>query len=158
MNTNTIDVDINDTQGHLRVDRAWLLALVRRTLAAQATERASVSIALVGDATIAEVNERHLGHEGPTDVITFPLSGPDEEVLAGELVVSVETAARMAAEAGVEGRAELALYVVHGLLHLCGHDDRTEAGAAEMRRLEAEALAREGFSHTFAAAAPGVRP
>jgi probable rRNA maturation factor len=154
---NTLDVDISDTQDHLAVDRAWLAALASRTLRGQGVERASVSIALIDDATIHEVNRRHLGHDWPTDVVTFRLSEPDEPALVGELVVSAEMAAATARQAGMDARAELALYVIHGLLHLCGHDDQTPEGAAEMRRLEAEALQREGLPHqTFAAIAPEV--
>jgi hypothetical protein len=83
-------------------------------------------------------------------VISFPLSSPDDPILAGELVVSAELAVLMAAEDGVEPRDELALYIVHGLLHLCGYDDSNESDAAEMRRREAEILAESGYSNPWA--------
>ena len=70
-------------------------------------------------------------------------------MLAGELVVSAEMAAATAAEIGVDPRDELALYVVHGLLHLCGYDDLSEAGAAAMRRREDELLKACGRSNPF---------
>src|SRR5437763_1488636 len=73
-----IEVEISDTQGHLTVDPGALSALSRRVLEGEGIARASISIALVGDATIHEVNRRHLGHDCPTDVISFRLSDPDE--------------------------------------------------------------------------------
>ena len=51
----------------------------------------------------------------------------------------------------MEPREELALYIVHGLLHLCGHDDTTESGAAEMRRREDEILSASGITNPFSA-------
>lgn len=146
-----IDVEISDTQAQLRVDRAWLIGLVRSTLRGEGVERASISIALVDDPTIHELNRRYLAHDWPTDVISFGLSGPDDDELAGELIVSAEMAARTARGSGVEPVSELALYLIHGLLHLCGFDDRTAEQAAAIRRREADHLARLGLSNTFAA-------
>ena len=153
MNTesDSIEIEINDTQNYVRVDHAWLEGLARRTLRDQGIERAAVSIALVDDAMIEEVNRFHLGHDWPTDVVTFRLSDSDDPVLSAELVISAQMARLTALIAGIEVEAELALYVVHGLLHLCGYDDSTAKGAAEMRRQEAEALRRKGLTHTFMA-------
>ena len=76
------------------------------------------------DATIHAINRRHLAHDWPTDVISFVLSEPDDPALAAELVVSAEMAVVDRPGAwGPTRRSELALYVVHGLLHLCGLDD-----------------------------------
>ena len=95
--------------------------LVREVLIGRGSR--PISIALVDDATIHAVNRRHLAHDWPTDVISFRLSEVDDDELAGELVVSAEMAATTARQAGVGAWDELALYVVHGLLHLCGYDD-----------------------------------
>jgi probable rRNA maturation factor len=145
----SIEVEISDTQSHLLADPAFLQGLVRRVLLAEGIERASISIALVDDSTIHAINRRHLAHDWPTDVITFVLSDPNEPTLGGELVVSAEMAAATARDAGVDPRAELALYVVHGLLHLCGLDDQSIEDADEMRRREGEILASEGLINTF---------
>jgi probable rRNA maturation factor len=110
-------------------------------LTAENRTRASISIALVDDATIRGLNRTHLGHDWPTDVISFPLSAPEEPVLAGELVVSAEMAVAAAAELGLEPGDELCRYVVHGLLHLCGYDDRDESDARLMRERQEELLA-----------------
>ena len=144
-----IEVEISDTQGHLSVEPAELIALVREVLIAEGRTRASISIALVDQAAIHAINRSHLGHDWPTDVISFPLSEPDDPTLAGELVVSAEMAAATAAEIGVDPRDELALYVVHGLLHLCGYDDLSDSDAAAMRRREDELLGACGRDNTF---------
>lgn len=145
----TIEVELSDTQGHLHVDPAELASLVRAVLAAEGHTRATVSIALVDGPSIHALNRSHLGHDWPTDVISFPLSEPDEPVLAGELIVSAEMAATTAAEIGVDPRDELALYIVHGLLHLCGYDDLSDTEAARMRRREGELLAALGRPNPF---------
>jgi probable rRNA maturation factor len=141
-----IEVEISDTQSHLRIEQAALRALVQRVLHFEGCSRASISIAIVDDEAIQRLNRTHLGHDWPTDVITFPLSGPDEPALTGELVVSAETACAMAREHCMGPASELALYVVHGLLHLCGYDDRDEAAAATMQKRQREALAAAGVS------------
>lgn len=144
-----IAVEVSDNQTHLSLAAGQVEALVHSALAANGIENASVSVVLVDDATIHDINRRHLGHDWPTDVITFPLSGPGEPELCGELVVSAEMAATTALETGVDPRDELALYLVHGLLHLCGLDDTTPGARDEMRRREDETLAALGLRNTF---------
>ena len=75
-------------------------------------------------------------HDEPTDVITFPLSASKAECLEGELVIGAEIARNQAAERGHAERAELALYVIHGILHLCGYDDHRSADRRKMRARE----------------------
>ena len=147
-----IVVEVSDTQSHVRVDPEALARLVRVTLGSEGVSSANVSLAIVDDATIRVINRRHLGHDWPTDVISFVLSEPSEAVLSGELVVSGEMASDTARRAGGDARDELALYVVHGLLHLCGHDDLEPVPRAEMRRREGEVLASAGLPNTFPAA------
>lgn len=136
-------------QAYLPIDRGALAQLVRGVLTGEGVERAAISIAIIDNGAILDINRRHLGHDWATDVISFTLSDEGDEELTGELVVSAEMAATTAREAGADPQAELALYVVHGLLHLCGFDDTTESGAAAMRRREGEVLTSEGFVNTF---------
>lgn len=152
MTTGPHQVEIADHQSHLRSDPEDLAGLARRVLEREGVLRSAISIALVDNAAIHDLNRKHLGHDWPTDVISFVLSEPDEPELSGELIVSAEMAAEMALAAGVDPRSELALYVVHGLLHLCGYDDLNERDAAVIRRREGEHLAREGIINTFAMA------
>jgi probable rRNA maturation factor len=144
-----LEIEISDTQGHVHADRAALARLARNVLHAQGISHASVSITLVDDRAIHELNRRHLGHDWPTDVISFRLSDDGAPALYGELIVSAEMAANTARGCDAEPWAELCLYVVHGLLHLCGMDDMTPAAAAAMRLREAEMLAHEGLPNTF---------
>jgi probable rRNA maturation factor len=144
-----IDVEISAPQMHLRVDPDALAGLVRRVLRAEGVARGSISLSLVDNAAIHTINRRHLGHDWPTDVITFRLSEPDDEFLSGELVISAEMAADTAREARVDAWNELALYVVHGLLHLCGYNDETADERTTMRQREDEVLTREGLANTF---------
>jgi probable rRNA maturation factor len=144
-----IEIEISDTQGHLRVVPEDLTALARSVLVAEGRRFASISIALVDQAAIHAINLEHLGHDWPTDVISFNLSEPGESALAGEVVVSAEMAAVTAGNLGVEPDDELALYVVHGLLHICGYDDQSETDAAAMRRREDELLRTVGRSSPY---------
>ena len=145
----SIEVEVSDTQGFLPIDPEPLSGLVRRVLEGEGIARGSVSVALVDDATIQGVNRRHLAHDWPTDVISFRLSDADDPLLSGEVVVSAERAASVARQFGVDPRAELVLYVVHGLLHLCGYDDLAAPDIDAMRRRESEILARESLTNTF---------
>lgn len=145
----SIEVELSDTQTHLRIAPERASELVRQVLAIEGVRNASISLVIVDNQTIREINREHLGHDWETDVITFPLSDPDEEPLLGELVVSAEMAKTSAAEVGEDPWAELALYVVHGLLHLLGYDDLSEAEAAAMRRREGEVLALLGLKNLY---------
>ncbi|MBP7950454.1 MAG: rRNA maturation RNase YbeY [Verrucomicrobiales bacterium] len=90
-------------------------------------ELGTVEIVFVDDATIARVHGEFLNDPTPTDVITFH---------HGEILISTDTAVRQAAENGQPLQRELALYLIHGLLHLNGHEDETAAGAEGMRRIQ----------------------
>ena len=144
-----ISVEISNTQGFLEVDAARLARLVEGVLRDEGIEHAAISVALVDNATIRRINRKHLEHDWPTDVISFTLSAAGEPELVGELVISTELAAATAAEVSAEPAAELSLYVVHGLLHLCGYDDLTESDIHEMRARESTHLRRHGLMGTF---------
>lgn len=139
-----IAVEVGDLQTQLRISRTGVAEYVRQALAGQGVRAAEISIVILDDQGIRAINRRCLGHDWETDVITFPLSSPGDEVLAGELVISAQTAVDSARELGVTPESELALYLVHGLLHLLGCDDQTPAGAAEMRAREATVMAALG--------------
>ncbi len=144
-----IDIDISDTQNHLGIDREWLGRIAAEALRLQGIKSASVSLVLVDNATIERINRTHLEHDWPTDVITFPLSEPGELPLCAELFLSTEMAKETALAAGTEADAELALYLVHGLLHLCGLDDVGEADRMLMRREEQRVLGALGLPCLF---------
>ncbi|QDU63187.1 Endoribonuclease YbeY [Planctomycetes bacterium Pan216] len=126
-----INVDIADRQDSLGVDDQWFVGLAQHVLEAQEVSAAEISIALVGDQESWDLNRRYLEHDFPTDVITFPLSEPGEP-LHGELVVNTDYARRSSEDYDWSAFMELGLYVVHGILHLCGYDDHEESDAAAM--------------------------
>jgi probable rRNA maturation factor len=111
---------------------------------------------------MADLHLRFMDIPGPTDVLTFELDhDPRGRVTAGEVVVCVPYALREARRRRVPPRAELLLYALHGMLHLCGYDDRTDRDFATMHRREDEILNQLGVGPVFArppATAPPRRP
>ena len=129
-------------RGRLLPD-AEVRRIMREALAQGGGEGFALSVVLVGDATLARMHRRWLGDASRTDVITFDLS--DAHSRAGELFVSATCARRLAAERGVDTERELALYLVHGALHLCGYDDHAPRARARMRRAETKVLTSLGY-------------
>ena len=123
----------------------------RRLLQKVGKGRAEVSLLLTDDNTIHEMNRAYRGYDKPTDVLSFAQEEtagdmpalpalPGQPALLGDVVISVETAVRQAQKHGVSLEQELALLTVHGILHLLGYEDETEAGALQMREREQEIL------------------
>lgn len=138
-------ISIASPQEIVQPDRGRLREIVRAVLEEEGVADYEISLACVDDPTIHRLNKRYLDHDEPTDVLTFPLSDPSAKKLAGEIVLGVEVALRQAEERGHDVQVELALYVIHGLLHLCGYDDGTPAESREMRRRERHHLQRLGL-------------
>jgi len=95
--------------------------------------KGEVALVLTGDAPVRRLNARYRGKDKPTDVLSFP--GPGGEPGLGDIVISVDTAARNAEYFGRTLAQELDLLAVHGFLHVLGHDHETDDGT--MDRLEA---------------------
>ena len=117
-------------------------------------EDTELSVSIVGDRTIRGINREYLARDRPTNVISFPLqegecAGITPHAL-GDVVISADTAAREAAEGGMETFERLIFLLLHGILHLCGYDHERsgEAEALRMKKKERELfslLKREGF-------------
>jgi probable rRNA maturation factor len=129
-------IAIASPQDVVPIDRKQMREIVRVVLEGEGVADAEISLAFVDNPTIHTLNKRYLDHDEPTDVLSFPLSEPASKKLAGELVIGAEVAQAQARERGHDVQVELALYVIHGLLHLCGFDDKSESAAAAMRRRE----------------------
>lgn len=140
---------------------------VLETALAEADARAhippEVGVRLVDDPTIRALNARFRGHDRPTDVLSFPTLEPaavaaalaaDHPVPLGDIVVSYDTVARDAAGLGRPFADHLAHILVHGLLHLLGHDHEEDEEAARMESLERRILARLGLSDPYADEVP----
>jgi probable rRNA maturation factor len=126
---------------------------VIRTAVAAALETAparrnlAVSVVLTGDAEAAEINLQHRGKPGPTNVLSFPARDipglpPDEPQPLGDIVLAAGVIRREASEQGIPVEHHLRHLVVHGTLHLLGHDHETEEKAEEMAAVEAAVLKR----------------
>jgi probable rRNA maturation factor len=160
-----VEVFVADEQSSRKVDCARWAALAEATLHAQRVRgEAELSVLFVDETTIAALNERFLGHEGPTDVLSFPIedgpapsgrspdtggSGPgweppdesDLPTLLGDVVICPEVAWRNAPEHAGTYDDEIALLLVHGILHLLGMDHEIAAEAEVMEARERELLA-----------------
>lgn len=127
------------------LDFPALKAAATAVLAGEGVTAAKVTLAFVDDPHIHRLNNQFLGHDEPTDVLTFPYTDPGAKKLEGEVVIGFQTAAEYAADRGHDAATELLLYVVHGCLHLCGHDDTTPAGERQMRAKERHYLTQLGL-------------
>ncbi len=141
-----------------RTGRAFLAILKRNVPKAHAAvgrrsaALTEMSIALVGDATMAQLHQRHMNIPGTTDVLTFPIDHDHlGRVVAGEVVICVPEARRQAAANAVDPAHEVLLYAIHGMLHLCGYDDTTPKAYTEMHATEDRILMRLGVGRVFSA-------
>jgi probable rRNA maturation factor len=127
------------------IDRRRMREVARTVLEGEGVAEYEISLAFVDTPTIHRLNARYLQHDEPTDILTFPLSDPGAKTLAGELVIGAEVALAQAAERGHDVQHELTLYVIHGLLHLCGFDDQDEDDVRSIRAREAHYLQHLGL-------------
>ena len=141
-----------DFQG--RIDKRWLRRLVKQSIAAHGVgTEVELSLLITDDATVHELNKKYRGKDKTTDVLSFALEAdkrgdasagfvmpPGEMVHLGEVIVSYPRAVEQAAERKHPVEDELALLVVHGVLHLLGYDHDKPAREREMRSLEQRVL------------------
>ena len=122
------------------VDGRALVTTAQRLLEALDDTTAALSLSLVGDDAIRSLNRTYRGKDCATDVLSFPLDGDaasnSRERLLGDVVISVDTARRQAAQYGAPLQRELYRLLIHGLLHLKGHDHVQAAEGRAMRREE----------------------
>ena len=140
-----IRVKIANQQEAVPLDFAILRDIARIVLEGEGAKEARISLAFVDNATIHKLNKQFLNHDEPTDVLSFPMSGPNVKTLEGEVVLGAEIAKAQATDRGHDVGAELALYVIHGLLHLCGFDDHGDDDVKRMRERERHYLRELGF-------------
>ncbi len=147
-----IDV-VDRTEGSAASEKR-LAEVAGYVLRDEGVEHAEISVAVVDDVEMSRLHVDFLQIEGPTDVLTFPLEGDSLEAwtgpvearrgsgrrICGEVVIGGDTAVRVAGEVGSLPSEEVILYLVHGLLHLCGYVDLDDLQREQMRRREAELL------------------
>ena len=154
----TLAIDLTFTASTGRAHVPWLRKHLRATTPLLPPNKLEdVSIVLVGDAAMARLHVQFMNIPGPTDVLTFPLDVDTRgRATSGEIVVCVPEAKRRARpgrfsdQVGILAlREELLLYTLHGILHLCGLDDRTAGQFRRMHRMEDQILRKLGVGPVF---------
>lgn len=128
------------------VEKAALTALEQQS----APSAAELTIVLSNDTQLRELNLQWMGIDEPTDVLSFPSDETDPETgsrYLGDILISLETAARQAAHARHSVEAEAQLLTIHGILHLLGHDHAEAEEKARMWAAQAEILVMLGLGH-----------
>jgi probable rRNA maturation factor len=122
---------IDDRQDDVPLDLAGLSALAEETLVGEGAANAELSVSFVTEREITDLNARYAGEGGPTDVLSFPMGDLDEDGvrILGDVIVAPAVGARNNAD---DPAGELRLLIVHGILHLLGHDHMDDADRAEM--------------------------
>ena len=124
----SLRVDVSVESGRLGMSRSLAIAAGRATLRAEGVRHAVLSLAFVGNRTIATMNRRYVGHRGPTDVIAFGfLPATPDAPLTGDVYVGIDVARQAARERRITLREELVRLVVHGTLHVVGYDHPSDA-------------------------------
>jgi len=146
-------IAIENRQKRQKIAKVPLRKVARKILSASGCPDGELSILIVDDAMIQQINRDYLGRDLPTNVISFAMQegagGGIQPNLLGDVVISAETAARDACEAMVPFESELYFLLLHGILHLLGYDHErgTQAEARQMEAREREifSLIREEF-------------
>ena len=140
-------IEVVNRQRKLPLDCARWQAFARKALLVIPLDAAGVTIVFVSDRVMRELNRRWRRTDETTDVLSFPAEQDQFEKLAGlalgDVVISVEQAARQAVENGLQFDEEVSQLILHGLLHLCGYDHETDEG--EMNRMELRLRRRLGI-------------
>ncbi len=146
-----LQVDVTLSPGAPALDSKRLERLLQYAAHHEQVKESEVSVWVNTDAEIAELHQRYMEIEGPTDVMSFPAADvPLREGYLGDIAVSYETAARQAEEAGHTPEREIAYLALHGLLHLLGYDDLSPEERSRM-------LARQdALLHAFEREYPGA--
>ena len=141
-------VVIVNRQQTRKINLRLLKKITGGLLAGLEIENAELGVNLVAETEMILLNETFLRHRGPTDVITFDYSSAERGVrsaesrLHGEIFVCVDEAIRQAKKFGATWQLEIVRYIIHGVLHLLGHDDSRPAARRKMKREENRWLSR----------------
>lgn len=145
--------DARSTAGSLGdgLDLKTLCELALEVLNEEGVSGGQLDLHLVDDDAMAQLNEEQMGHVGPTDVLSFPLDDPSASepqlVLLGDVVLCPNVAMAQAAEHVGSPNGELQLLVIHGVLHVLGHDHVEAEETERMRSRERFYLARLDVTH-----------
>jgi probable rRNA maturation factor len=136
-----------------QVSAEWLTAAAQAALEAEGHTTGTLTIVVTGDETLRALNRTYLGVDASTDVLSFGgespdfVSPPDSEVYWGDVLIAYPQAQAQAAAANHAIQAELALLVVHGVLHLLGYDHVRPEDKEVMWERQARVLSQLGLAH-----------
>jgi probable rRNA maturation factor len=129
-------IEVREENKTLPVALGKLEVIARRTFRKTGCEEGAVSLVVCDDPFIADLNMRYTKTSGPTDVLAFPMREgkrlPQQDSTVGDIVISIDTAARQSKELGTSIEQEFFVLFVHGLLHLLGYDHGSKEEKKEM--------------------------
>ena len=139
-------LEIINLQKLYPVDTKSIKKIVRGVLKFEKQD-AELNIVFTDNKRVKEINKTFLGHNYATDVITFAYdeASINNDKALGEIIISVEMAKKLAQKHDCAVEGEIALYLVHGLLHLFGYNDKQRKEAKKMHQREGELLSSLGF-------------
>ena len=136
---------IIDLQKFYPINKKRIRKLVKSILEIEKKD-AELNIVFLDNKRIREINKTFLRHNYATDVLSFAYNeSPSKNNITGEIIISVEMAATLAQKHGYAIEGEIALYLVHGILHLFGYDDKLKRDAKKMHEREGELLSNLGY-------------
>lgn len=135
-----MDITIKNLQTKIPIRRPAVKQIAQKTLEYLGQTQGELSIVFVSAQRMKLLNARHLNHHYPTDILTFDYRQPDDSAFAAEIVICPSVAKHNALVFGKTFTQEIALYVIHGLLHLMGFNDHSVQETARMRKKETEVI------------------
>ncbi len=138
------DISISRFVRRLPLSEKRILQVTELVLKGEKIPRAEISVAVVGDKRMADVAEKYARRRYRTDVFAFDLSD-DTNLLTGQIILNGELARDQAGKLKTDSASELALYLIHGLLHLAGYDDHSKKRAEQMYLLSTKYLMKSRF-------------
>ncbi len=140
-----INIDIKrTTKTKLLTDRR-IKKIVESTLKSEGISKADISVTIIGKKLMRQLTKKYTGREYQTDVLSFDLSDKFDEALVGEVIVNAQLAKESARKFKTSDKSELALYIIHGLLHLVGYDDQKPVDAQKMHKRSLKLLSNLGY-------------
>ena len=138
-------LEITDLQKLQPINKDKIKKIIKSVLRVEKKD-AELSVVFIDNKTIKQINNAFLGHNYATDVLSFACNEPSfKNSIKGEIIVSVEMASKLSRRYGYEIEGEIVLYLVHGLLHLLGYDDKRKKDAKKMHQREGSLLSTLGY-------------
>ncbi len=145
-----VDIAVqDDSWQHVFTDisKEKCTAMLVDTVTHEGYDAISIAVLLSDDETIADLNKTHRDKDGPTDVLSFP---DDDDECLGDIALAYGVVSRQAEEMGISIIDHVLHLMVHGTLHLCGHDHLDPEEAEVMEGIEIDILAKHGVDNPYA--------